>query len=66
VASRRLGGVNSSGIERRARDLSAGASFSPDDTFRIADTGCAYQAADDDESAGHADSKPEGVDRGSV
>jgi hypothetical protein len=61
-----LGGVNSGGVERRAGDLSAGASFSLYDALRVADTGCAYQAADDDESAGHANAQPEGVDRGSV
>jgi hypothetical protein len=58
--------VNSSGVERRAGDLSAGASLRADDASRIANPGCAYQAADDDESAGHTDAQPEGVDRGSV
>jgi len=58
--------VNSSGVEWRSGELSAGAAFSLDDASRVTDTGCAYQAADDDESAGHTDAEPEGVERGSV
>jgi hypothetical protein len=66
VASRWLGGVNSSRVERSAGELSPSASLRPDDASRVADTGCADQAADDDESAGHAHAQPESVDRGGV
>jgi hypothetical protein len=58
--------VNSCGVKWRTRDLAAGALFSPDDASRVAYTCRAYQAADDDESAGHTDAQPEGVQRGSV
>jgi hypothetical protein len=65
-ASRRLYGVNSGRVERRAGELSAGAALGADDASRVADAGCADQAADDGESAGHSDPDPEGVERGTV
>jgi hypothetical protein len=55
--------VNSGRVERRAGELSTGAAFGVDDASGVADSGCADQAADDDESAGDADAEPEGVER---
>jgi hypothetical protein len=58
--------MNPGRVEWGAGELPARTALGLDDASGVADTGRADQAADDDESAGHADSQLEGVERGGV
>jgi hypothetical protein len=55
-------GVKSGCVQWCAGELSTSALLSSYDASGVADTGCADQAAEDDESAGDPDAQPESIE----